>query len=64
MGRPPKGDITKVSPQSPNSQSLKTTIPKKMAEDLGIEKGDYIKWTIVSHGRNKYAEIRRINLHD
>ena len=40
----PKGDIEKVSSVGFDGRALLTRIPKDLAEELGIKKGDKLTW--------------------
>ena len=42
----PKADIEKITKISSDGKTLITRIPKKIEENLGIEKGDRFRWLV------------------
>lgn len=50
----PKGDIEKLSSISSDGKTLVTRIPKDIALELGVKKGDKFEWTL-DKGENKIS---------
>ena len=50
---------TKVAKASPESESVRTTIPKKVASELGVEVFDMLVWTIKEQNGKKVATLRK-----
>lgn len=55
------GEKTKVSALSSKSRSLKTTIPIKIADELGIRAGSWLDWEIKEIDNEKVIVVRRID---
>jgi len=53
-----KSHVTKAS--SVSMKSVKTTIPLKVAEALGIRPGDVLDWEIVERNGRKMALVRKL----
>ena len=55
------GEKTKVTALSSKSRSLKTTIPIKIADELGIKPGSWLDWEIkeIEDGK-KVIIVRKI----
>ena len=50
----PKGDIEKLSSISSDGKTLVTRIPKDIALELGVKKGDKFEW-VLDKGENKIS---------
>ena len=55
------GEKTKVSALSSKSRSLKTTIPIKIADELGIRAGSWLDWGVKEIDGEKVIIIRKID---
>ena len=53
-----KSHVTKAS--SASMKSVKTTIPLKVAEALGIRPGDVLDWEIKERNSRKVAIVRKL----
>ncbi len=49
--------VVKASPQSP---SVRSTIPEDIVKELGIKTGDVLQWTIAQKREKKGAFIRKL----
>lgn len=58
MPRNARHDISKAAKQTPSSKSIRTTVPKSVAEALGIESGDFLHWVLEGSGKNARATVR------
>ena len=57
----PKGDIEKVSTISSAGQTLSTRIPKDVVQELGINKGDKISWSLKKGSDNIEIKLEKSN---
>ena len=57
MGRTP---ITSVMRASAGTNSIKTTIPHTIAEELSLEAGDNLMWNVEKSRSGKVATIKKI----
>ena len=57
----PKGDIEKVSTISSAGQTLSTRIPKDIIQELGINKGDKISWSLKKGSDNIEIKLEKSN---
>ena len=55
------GEKTKVTALSSRSRTLKTTIPIKIADELGIKPGSWLDWEIKELGSEKVIVIRKLD---
>ena len=58
MPRNSRQDITRVAKQTPSSGSLRTTVPKDVADALGIKNKDFLHWVVEGAGKGQYAVVR------
>ena len=54
------GSRSKVAKASPISESLRTTIPMGVVEQLDLKVGDVLDWDIRSEGETKYIIVRKV----
>ena len=59
MGRM-KTNESKVSVAQSKSVSLRTTIPSNVAEQLGLNAGDTLRWKMDKDEKSWYMEIRKV----
>lgn len=52
-------EVTKVTKNQPNSESLRTKIPPGVKSTLGLASGDEIEWDVVFRDGKKVAEVRK-----
>ncbi len=57
----PKADIEKVSTISSAGQTLSTRIPKDVIQELGINKGDRIRWLLKKGPNNIEIKLEKQN---
>ena len=55
------GEKTKVTALSSRSRTLKTTIPIKIADELGIKPGSWLDWEIKEINGEKVNVIRKLD---
>ena len=55
------GEKTKVTALSSKSRSLKTTIPLKIVDELGIKPGSWLDWEIKEINGEKVIVIRKLD---
>jgi bifunctional DNA-binding transcriptional regulator/antitoxin component of YhaV-PrlF toxin-antitoxin module len=54
------GKTSRLAKAVTGSDSLRTTIPKELADDLGLTVGDVLDWEIVSDKGKKYLRARKL----
>ncbi len=52
-----KSAVAKASNKSP---SVRTTIPEKVAQEMGIKPGDILDWEILSENRRQVMKVRKL----
>ncbi len=57
----PKVDLEKVSTISSAGQTLSTRIPKDIIQELGINKGDKISWSLKKGSDNIEIKLEKSN---
>jgi len=55
------GEKTKVTALSSKSRSLKTTIPLKIVDEIGIKPGSWLDWEIKEINGEKVIVIRKLD---
>ena len=55
------GEKTKVTALSSKSRSLKTTIPLKIVDELGIKPGSWLDWEVKEINGEKVIVIRKLD---
>ena len=48
-----KGHKTRLVPANPSSGSLRTTVPSGIVRDLGLERGDSVRWVVRARADGK-----------
>jgi bifunctional DNA-binding transcriptional regulator/antitoxin component of YhaV-PrlF toxin-antitoxin module len=51
---------SKISKAVTGSDSLRTTIPKSLADDLGLKVGDILDWDVVPEKGKRYLRARKL----
>ena len=54
------GKTSKLAKAVTGSDSLRTTIPKSLAEELGLAPGDTLDWEVVSEKGKHYLKARKL----
>ena len=52
-------EISKVSKASTVTKSLRATIPEKIVNELNVQAGDILVWSIKSKGKKKMVLIEK-----
>ena len=61
MSRQNEGPITKVN-KGNVGRALRVYVPKEVAEALGLQSGDSVRWAVVKEDGKTVAKIRKVKV--
>jgi hypothetical protein len=59
-----EGEITVLSIASPNSKSLRSTVPMSIVKQFGLSSGDKLNWQIKAQGDEIIIIVKPIKIKD
>ena len=60
MSKNPRADETVLHAATSTGTSLRTTVPAFAISQLGLKKGDILRWEIDKEGNDLYLKLRHI----